>query len=164
MPSLNLARSSKRKLFVGSFGGGFEKESYKLLEEHVQDFIGNVEGNEVYTGKSDCIVCDGFVGNVVLKVSEGLLESAGKLMKRETVKNPFAILGAAILKLSLGHIKKLADYSEYGGAPLLGVNGVVMISHGRSSPKAIKNAIKATISEIDHDILSVMEREISERK
>lgn len=142
-------------------GTGFHKETYKLLEARVPNFIGNVEANEVYTGKAHCIVCDGFVGNIVLKVSEGLMESTGKLIKREVKKNPIAVLGALLMKHSLVHIKKLADYSEYGGAPLLGVNGLVMISHGRSSPKAIKNAIRATMREVEHDILSRMKKEVS---
>ena len=141
-------------------GTGFEKEAYKLLEANLSNFIGNVEANEVFTGKSDCVICDGFVGNIVLKVAEGLMESAGKLIKREVKKNPLAVLGAILMKGSLGHIKKLVDYSEYGGAPLLGVNGLVMICHGRSNPKAIKNAIRATMSEVEHDILSIMRKEI----
>ena len=142
-------------------GTGFEKEAYKLMEEKLSNFIGNVEANEIYTGKSDCVICDGFVGNIVLKVSEGLLESVGVLIKREIKKDPLAILGAILMKSRLAHIKKLADYSEYGGAPLLGVNGLVMICHGRSSPKAIKNAIRATMQEVNHDILSSMKKEIS---
>ena len=82
-------------------------------------------------------------------------------MRREIRKSPVAVFGAWIMKSRLDHIKKHADYSEYGGAPLLGVNGLVMISHGRSNPKAIKNAIKATMREIEHKILSVMAEEIS---
>ncbi|MDO8580209.1 MAG: phosphate acyltransferase PlsX [Candidatus Omnitrophota bacterium] len=142
-------------------GSGFEKEAYKLMESRLTNFIGNVEANEIFTGKSDCIVCDGFVGNVVLKVSEGLVESAGTLIRREVKKSPLAMLGAFLIRARLKHIKKLADYSEYGGAPLLGVNGLVMICHGRSSPKAIKNAIRATIREVDHNILAVMIKEIA---
>ncbi len=143
-----------------SKGGGFAKETYKLMESRLSNFIGNIEANEVYKGKSDCIICDGFVGNVVIKVSQGLMESAGKLVKREVKKSPMAILGALLMKPRLQHIKKLADYSEYGGAPLLGVNGVVMISHGRSNPKAIKNAIRATMKEVQRDLLSIMKKEI----
>ncbi len=142
-------------------GGGFAKEIHKLMEGRLSNFVGNVEANEVFSGKSSCIICDGFVGNVVIKVSEGLMESAGALMKREIKKSPLAMLGAWIMKSKLKHIKRYADYTEYGGAPLLGVNGVVMISHGRSSPKAITNAIKATVKEVEHDILSAMIKEIS---
>lgn len=134
-------------------GTGLEKEAYKLLEENEPAFIGNVEANEIYTGKADCIVCDGYVGNVALKVSEGLMESVGILMKREIKKNPIAILGALLLKNSLSEARKSIDYAEYGGAPLLGVNGLVIIGHGRSSPKAIKNAIRCAKSEIEHNIL-----------
>ena len=134
-------------------GSDFSKETHKLFSESLKNFIGNVEANEIYAGKCDCMICDGFVGNVVIKVSEGLMESAGSLIKREIKKSPLALLGALLMKNRLMHIKKMADYSEYGGAPLLGVNGLVMISHGRSNPKAIKNAIKAAIREIEHDVL-----------
>lgn len=134
-------------------GTGLEKEAYKLLEENEKSFIGNVEANEIYTGKADCIVCDGYVGNVALKVSEGLMESVGTLIKREIKKNPIAILGALMLKGALGKAKKSIDYAEYGGAPLLGVDGLVLIGHGRSSPKAVKNAIRQAKQEIEHNIL-----------
>lgn len=142
-------------------GTGFEKEAHKLLAERVKNFIGNVEANEVYTGKCDCIICDGFVGNVVLKVSEGLMETAGALIKREVKKDIFAMIGALLMKSRLKHIKKLVDYSEYGGAPLLGVNGLVMISHGRSSAKAIKNAIKSTMREVEHNLLNKLTSEMA---
>lgn len=142
-------------------GGDFVKEIHKLMEERVTGFIGNVEANEIFFGMTDCIICDGFVGNVIIKTSEGLMESAAALLRREIEKSPLAMAGAALMKSRLQHIKKLADYTEYGGAPLLGVNGIVMISHGRSSPKAIKNAIRATIREIDHNIIAAMVKEIS---
>jgi len=142
-------------------GSGFEKETHKLMTEQLSHFLGNIEPNEIFSGKTDCIICDGFVGNVVIKVSEGLMEAAGTLLKREIKKSPMAMLGAFIIKSNLQHIKKYADYSEYGGAPLLGVNGLVMISHGRSSPKAIKNAIKATMREVEHKIIESMRKVIS---
>jgi len=135
-------------------GTDFAKEAYKLFSERLKNFIGNIEANEVFSGKSDCIVCDGFVGNVVIKVAESVMESAAALIKREIKKSPLAMLGAMLMKSRLNHIKKFADYSEYGSAPLLGVNGLVMISHGRSSPKAVKNALKAAKREIDHNIMS----------
>lgn len=140
-------------------GTELEKEAHKILEEREPDFIGNIEANEIFTGKAHCIVCDGYVGNVALKVSEGLMESVGILMKREIKKNPIAILGALLLKSSLSEARRSIDYSEYGGAPLLGVDGLVLISHGRSSPKAIRNAIRAAIREVEHDVLAKIKEE-----
>jgi len=142
-------------------GTGLEKEAHKILEEKEPSFVGNVEANEVFTGKTDCIVCDGYVGNITLKVAEGLMESVGKLLKREIKKNPIAILGALLLKSSLSEAKKSVDYSEYGGAPLLGVNGLVLISHGRSSPKAIKNAIRAAKEQVEHNVLKKIKEEMA---
>ena len=141
-------------------GTGLEQEAHKLLEEKEPCFVGNLEANEVFTGKTDCIVCDGYVGNITLKISEGLMESAGKLLKREISKNPIAMLGAILLKSSLSSAKKSVDYSEYGGAPLLGVDGLVLISHGRSSPKAIKNAIRAAKEQVEHNVLKKIKEEM----
>lgn len=134
-------------------GSVFEKQTYQVLQEKMPRFIGNVEPNEMFANKADCIVCTGFVGNVIIKTSEGLMEAAGQVLKREIFKDPFAMLGTFLLKGALGKVKKHVDYSEYGGAPLLGVNGIVMISHGRSSPKAIKNAIRAAMREVEHNII-----------
>lgn len=142
-------------------GNLFTKEVHKMIAESIPDFTGNVEASGVFKGGNDCVICEGVMGNIVIKIAQGLMESASALMRREIHKSPLAIFGAWIMKSRLNHIKKLADYSEYGGAPLLGVNGLVMISHGRSSPKAIKNAIKAAVREIEHDILSVMSDEVS---
>ncbi len=137
-------------------GSVFEKQAYQLLQEKMPRFVGNIEPNKLFIGKADCIVCTGFVGNVIIKVSEGLMESAGVVLKREIKKNPFAIIGAFLMMGALKDAKKNVDYSEYGGAPLLGVNGIVMKSHGRSSPKAIKNAIRAAMREVEHGILEKM--------
>ncbi len=141
-------------------GSNFEKETHKLLKGSIKNFVGNVEASAFFKGASDCVVCDGYTGNVVIKVSAGLLEATGMLIKREVKKNPLAVLGALLMKKTLKHIKKHSDYSEYGGAPLLGVDGVVMISHGRSNPKAIKNAIRATIKEVEHDLNAAIKSEI----
>ena len=137
-------------------GSEFDKQAYQLLQEKMPRFIGNLEPNKLFSGKADCIICSGFVGNVIIKTVEGLLESAGVVLKREIKKKPFAVLGALLMKGALKNVKKQVDYSEYGGAPLLGVNGIVMKSHGRSSPKAIKNAIRAAMREIEHNILEKM--------
>lgn len=141
-------------------GSDFAKESHKLMAGRIPNFLGNIEANEVFTGRCNCIITDGFVGNILIKVSQSLMESAGTLLRREIKKSPLAMLGAILMKSRLMHIKRYADYSEYGGAPLLGVNGIVMISHGRSGPKAIKNAIRATIREVEHNIISKFSREV----
>ncbi len=135
-------------------GTEFSQKTHELLAGKLNNFYGNIEPNELFSGKCDCIVCDAFVGNVMIKVSEGLMESIATLLKREIKKSPLAMAGAALMKPCLNNIKKYADYSEYGGAPLLGVNGIVMISHGRSSPKAIKNAIRAAKREVEHQIVA----------
>ena len=142
-------------------GTDFIKEAHQFISDRLPNFQGNIEGNEIYSGKCDCIVCDGFVGNIFLKVSEGLAESAGAMIRREVKKSPLAMLGAFLMRSRLQHIKRLADYTEYGGAPLLGVNGIVMISHGRSNPKAIKNAIRAAMREVEHNILATITRELN---
>lgn len=142
-------------------GSLLDKEAYQLMQDKVPNFVGNIEPNHLFANKADCIVCSGFVGNVIIKMSEGLLESAGTVVKREIKKNPLAILGALLMRGTLREVKKHVDYSEYGGAPLLGVNGIVMKSHGRSTPKAIKNAIKATIRQVDYRIIDKMRSAIT---
>ncbi|MDD3375291.1 MAG: phosphate acyltransferase PlsX [Candidatus Omnitrophica bacterium] len=141
-------------------GTEFSKETHRLLSERVYNFAGNIEANEIFSGRCDCIICDGYVGNIVIKVAESVMESAGALIKREIKKSPLALWGAFLMKSRLLHIKKHADYTEYGGAPLLGVNGLVMISHGRSSAKAIKNAIRATIREVEDNLIENMIKEV----
>ena len=125
-----------------SKGGEDMKEIYNLLRNSFPDFMGNVEGRDIYNGRCDVIVCDGFVGNIVLKVSEGLAETLAGLTKKALKSNPITLLGAFLSKSAFKKIKKNIDYSEYGGGLLLGVKGVCVISHGGSSGKAIKNAIK----------------------
>jgi len=122
-------------------GNEIVKEAFQMLKASHINFIGNVEGKEVYRGNADVIVCDGFTGNVALKISESLAEMIGSNLKRLFKSNWLSKLGYLLLKPKLNEFKKKVDYSETGGAPLLGVNGVVIIAHGSSSPKAIKNAI-----------------------
>lgn len=133
-----------------SKGTDFMKETYELFEKSNLNFSGNVEGKDIFAGKCDVIVCDGFVGNVVLKASESLAETMQEWLKRHLLSNPMGKLGALLLKTSLSRFKKEMDYSEYGGTPLLGVNGVVIIGHGRSNAKAIKNAIRVAAEEVKH--------------
>lgn len=120
------------------------KEAYKLLRDSQLNFVGNIEGRDFFTGKADCIICDGFVGNVVLKMCESVLETAVAIISRELKKNPIAILGAWLCKPAMNAIRKETNYEEAGGAPLLGVNGNIIISHGMSSALAIRNAIRVS--------------------
>ncbi len=130
-------------------GTEFIRETHELLKKSSLNFIGNVEGKDLFTGKCDIIICDGFVGNIALKVSESAMEAMQVFLKRHLLSNPLGKLGLVFLKTSLSRFKKELDYAEYGGAPLLGVNGVVIIGHGRSNAKAIKNAIRVAKEEVE---------------
>ncbi|MGC2658633.1 MAG: phosphate acyltransferase PlsX [Bryobacteraceae bacterium] len=124
-------------------GNALTHEALPLLKTlpHL-NFIGNVEGRDIYGGKVDVIVCDGFVGNVALKVSEGLVEVIGKMLRHSLNANLQRKAGALLARGAFEDFKKRVDYSEYGGAPLLGLNGICVICHGRSPGKALKNAIR----------------------
>jgi len=131
-------------------GTDFVKETYELLSKSGINFIGNVEGKALFSGQCDVIVCDGFVGNVALKVTEGTAEAIQVFLKRHLLKTNFSgKIGILLLKKTFIKFKKELDYAEYGGAPLLGVDGVVIIGHGRSNVKAIKNAIKVAKEEVE---------------
>jgi phosphate acyltransferase len=153
-----------------SKGNDLTKEVYKALKRTQLNFLGNVEGRDLYNGRADVIVCDGFTGNVALKTSEGLIEAVLKLLKVELSSNLQAMVGALLSQQSFKRLKKRLDYSEYGGAPLIGLRGVSIICHGRSSANAIKNAIRVAkefaanqvnaeleteISKLDHDVRNV---------
>ena len=149
---LGKSRPSVGLLNVGeeeSKGSEFIKDTRDLLSRSHLNFIGNVEGKHIFDGDCDVIVCDGFVGNIALKVSESLAEAIQKFLKREMLSTPAGVLGAMLLKPSFRRFKKEIDYSEYGGAPLLGVNGVAIIGHGRSNANAIKNAIRVAKEEVE---------------
>jgi glycerol-3-phosphate acyltransferase PlsX len=118
------------------------KEAFKVLKETGLNFVGNVEGREVFNGKVDVIVTDGFTGNVILKVSEALAEMVEQTLREEIKKTLKASVGFLLSRSAFRSFKQRLDYSEYGGAPLLGLKGCVIICHGRSSAKAVKNAIR----------------------
>jgi phosphate acyltransferase len=142
-------------------GNDLTKETFKLLKKNFPNFAGNVEGKDIFKGETDVVVCDGFVGNVVLKTSEGLSEAMFKLLQAEiSHASFFGKLGYPLLKPSFRRFKKRVDYSEYGGAPLLGVNGICMICHGRSTSKAIKNAIVRAKSLVEQEVNTHIQREI----
>lgn len=123
-------------------GNELTKETFKLLKEADINFVGNVDGKDIFTGDVDVIVCDGFTGNVILKTSEGLADALIKMLKREVANLTAGRIGYLLLKPALRNFKKKTDYDEYGGAPLLGINGTCIISHGRSTSKAIRNAVR----------------------
>jgi glycerol-3-phosphate acyltransferase PlsX len=126
-----------------SKGNELTRAAYELLERSGLNFVGNVEGRDVFAGKADVVVTDGFVGNVVLKFTETIVSYINSLIRDEVGRHALAKIGAVLMKPAFGGVKRTLDYAEVGGAPLLGVNGVVIISHGKSSSRAIKNAILA---------------------
>mgnify|MGYP001322087595 FL=1 len=125
-----------------SKGNEITKEAFQMLKQSHLNFVGNVEAKEVYRGNAEVIVCDGFTGNIALKISESLAEMIEKSLRDLFASNLRTKFAYLLMKPFFRIFKKTIDYSEYGGAPLLGINGICIISHGSSSPKAIKNAIK----------------------
>ncbi|HZJ76660.1 MAG TPA: phosphate acyltransferase PlsX [Oscillospiraceae bacterium] len=142
-------------------GSEVVKEAYKLCQNGPFNFKGNVEARDIPGGYADVIVCDGFTGNVILKLTEGLAYSIFSLLKREFVKNTFRKLGAFLLKPGLENFKSQLDYTEYGGAPFLGVKGVLIKAHGSSNGKAIKNAVGQGIKFVENDVINDIAEEIT---
>jgi glycerol-3-phosphate acyltransferase PlsX len=122
-------------------GNALIKETHERLRQSKLNFVGNVEGRDVYSGDLDVVVCDGFVGNISLKISEGLAEAAMQMLKDEIMKSFQAKIGYLLIRKAFAAFRKRVDYAEYGGAPLLGINGIGIICHGSSSSVAICNAI-----------------------
>jgi len=135
-----------------SKGTDMVRAAYGLLEKSGVNFVGNVEGRDVMAGEADVVVCDGFVGNVVLKFTESILSFTSQMVRREIKKSALAKVGAFLMKRVFFSFRSRMDYAEYGGAPLLGINGVVIICHGKSSVRAVKNAILMAQRSVSHDI------------
>lgn len=123
-------------------GNDLTNEVHERLAASSLNFIGNIEGKDIYSGQADVIVSDGFTGNIALKVSEGVVETFFNMVRTEIMKNLFAKIGFALMKRNVKKLYKKIDYAEYGGAHLLGLNGVCIIGHGRSNPIAVKNAVR----------------------
>ncbi|MBM4132978.1 MAG: phosphate acyltransferase PlsX [Nitrospira sp.] len=145
-----------------SKGNEVTKEAFKLLKASPINFVGNVEGRDVYSGGADVIVCDGFIGNVALKISEGLADTIKKLLLKEIGGSFLGRLSYPFIAAPLLRLRRRMDYAEFGGAPLLGVNGITIICHGRSSSKAIKNAIRRAKSLVDSSVNQLIQRDIEE--
>ena len=129
-------------------GNAMVREAYDLLRESQLKFIGNVEGRDIFTGDVDVVVCDGFVGNVALKLSEGLAQSMGRILKEELKSSWLSKLGTLLSLRAFKRFRRVVDYAEYGGAPLLGLKGIVVVCHGKSNELAIVNAIKVAATSV----------------
>jgi len=141
-------------------GNDITKEAYQTCKKAPYNFIGNVEARDIPAGYADVIICDGFTGNVILKLTEGVAGVIFKILKEELTKNPIRKLGALILKSGLSGFKKRFDYTEYGGAPFLGVQGILIKAHGSSDANAIKNAIRQARILIENRVIPEIENEI----
>lgn len=145
-------------------GNSLTKEAFKLMHD-VPGFKGNVEGSDIFNGSVDVVVCDGYTGNIVLKASEGVVSTVFDLMKTQIRKSIPAKIGAFMMKKKVfTKLKEKVDYAEYGGAPLLGVKGCAIISHGKSNSKAIKNAIFQAITYHDSGVNKAIEELLTKNK
>lgn len=144
-------------------GNELTRVVFKHLRALHKNFIGNVEGKDIYLGDVDVVVCDGFVGNIALKISEGVAEAMTKMLKTEIKKRITGKIGYLLLKNAFRSFKKRTDYSEYGGAPLLGVSHPCIIGHGRSTSRAIKNAIKVAVELHQKRVVEAISGEFSAR-
>ncbi len=142
-------------------GNALTREAFNRLKTASLNFVGNVEGRDVFRGDVDVIVCDGFIGNIALKISEGLVEHIGGMLKRAIKSSLRSQLGYALSKRAFDDFRKRTDYSEYGGAPLLGVRGITIIGHGRSNANAIKNAIRVAAELCRSRVNEKIEQELS---
>ncbi|MGM0533588.1 MAG: phosphate acyltransferase PlsX [Campylobacterota bacterium] len=153
---------------VGLLANGEEKskgnEAVKAAHELLKDrewFSGNVEGNNIFDGSVDVVVCDGFVGNVLLKTSEGVADAIYQFMKTQIKQSLLAIFGAVMMRRVFKNLKKHIDYAEYGGAPLLGVKGCTIISHGKSNAKAVKNAVFQAVDFVESGVNTHIEKSLN---
>ena len=143
-----------------SKGNDLTREAHQLLKQAPIRFVGNIEGRHVYGGDADVIVCDGFTGNVMLKISEGLVETVDRLLQDELSSTFGTRVGYLLSRQAYRRFRKRLDYSEYGGAPLVGLNGLCIVGHGRSSPKAVRNAVAMAAKFLNENLLDKLAREI----
>jgi len=145
-----------------SKGNDLTREAYKLIKDLPLNFVGNVEGRDLFNGEADVLVCDGFVGNVALKISEGLAEAVRFLLKQSLQATITRQVGFLLSRQAFVDFKKRLDYSEYGGAPLLGIKGVCIVSHGSSNANAIKNAVRVASEFATRKLNRVIEERIAQ--
>ena len=156
--SRDILRTPEPRVGVLSFGGeeqkgnDLTKNAFKLLKQMPINFIGNIEGHHLFTNDVDVIVCDGFVGNAMLKACESMARTISEILKNRLRKSPVRLAGAFLSKNAFRELKELTDHEEYGGAPLLGINGNCIIAHGSSTPKAVRNAIRVAMEMVDNRV------------
>lgn len=142
-------------------GNEVTREAFERLKRTPLNFAGNVEGRDVFRGDVDVIVCDGFIGNIALKISEGLVDHIGGLLKKALKSSLSSQVGAVLARKAFQEFRKKIDYNESGGAPLLGVRGITVIAHGRSDPRAIKNAMRVAAGLCQSKVNEKIEQELS---
>jgi len=142
-------------------GNELTREAHRLLKASAISFIGNVEARDLYRGAADVIVADGFTGNIALKVSEGLVEMVEERLREELSSTITTRVGSLLTQRAMRHFRKRVDYSEYGGAPLLGLAGIAIVGHGRSSAKAVRNAVAVAYRFAAGQFIERLEREIA---
>jgi glycerol-3-phosphate acyltransferase PlsX len=143
-----------------SKGNGLTRDAHRLLKDAPIEFIGNVEGRDIYSGVADVVVCDGFTGNIVLKTGEGLVEAVEALLGDELQGTFSSQVGYLLSKRAFRRFRRRVDYSEYGGAALLGVAGPVIVGHGRSSAKALRNAMAMAYRFATGDFMARLEEQM----
>ena len=162
--ALGLASPRVALLSIGeeeTKGNDLIREAHQLLKSAPINFIGNVEGRHVYAGDADVIVCDGFTGNVTLKLSEGLVETVEALLHDELAATFGGRVGYVLSRQALRRFRRRVDYSEYGGAPLLGLNGLCIVGHGRSSAKAVANAVTMAVRAVNEGLIDKLSRNLA---
>ena len=142
-------------------GNDLTREAHQLLKDAPINFIGNIEGRHVYAGDADVIVCDGFTGNVTLKLSEGLVETVESLLHDELAATFGGRVGYVLSRQAFRRFRRRVDYSEYGGAPLVGLNGLCIVGHGRSSAKAVANAVTMAVRAVGEDLIQRLSRDLA---
>src|SRR3954471_10070824 len=162
--ALDLTAPRVALLSVGeeeSKGNDLTREAHRLLKDAPINFIGNIEGRHVYSGHADVIVCDGFTGNVTLKLSEGLVETVESLLHDELAATFGGRVGYVLSRQAFRRFRRRVDYSEYGGAPLVGLNGLCIVGHGRSSAKAVANAVTMCARAVEENLVARLSRDLA---
>jgi glycerol-3-phosphate acyltransferase PlsX len=142
-------------------GTDVTREAHRLLKDAPINFIGNIEGRHVYAGEADVIVCDGFTGNVTLKLSEGLVETVETLLHEELAATFGGRVGYVLSRQAFRRFRRRVDYSEYGGAPLVGLNGLCIVGHGRSSAKAVANAVTMAVRAVQEQLVQRLSQDLT---